>query len=272
MSKIRNYFKKLFIITNTQSVRLLPGNIAFFLVLSLFPLLTLLGVIATHLGVSSDGLVELFNTSLPNNVSSVLTSYIVGSSFDTNIGIFMILGFILASNGSHAIIIASNSLYGFPNANYLKRRIKSAFIILILIAMLIFLLGFIAFGNHIISYIISNVDDLKASKIIYDTFKILKWPFSILIIFLNLKLIYMIAPDRKVPSKHTTKGAMFTTVLWILIVQAYSYLVTNFINYDLFYGSLSNIVILMMLTYFLSYVLVIGIAINVKSYEYKIED
>lgn len=272
MSKIKKYFKELFNIMHTQSVKLLPGNIAFFLVLSLFPLLTLVGIIASSVGVGSNSLIEMINSAFPNNVSSILDSFVVGKGFDTNVGIFMALGFILASNGSHAIIIASNSLYGFPDSSFLKRRFKSAFIILLLITMFIFMLGFVAFGNYIISYIISNVEDIKISKIIYDTFNILKWPFSILIIFLNVKLIYIIAPDRKMPIRHTTKGAIFTTILWILIVKLYSYWVANFVNYDVFYGSLSNIIILMMLVYFISYILVIGIAINVKSYEYKIED
>ena len=73
-------------------------------------------------------------------------------------------------------------------------------------------------------------------------------------------------------SKHTNKGAIFTTISWIVVIQIYSYWVTHFSNYDIFYGSLSNIVILMLMTYIISYILVIGIAINVKSYEYKIED
>ena len=96
--------------------------------------------------------------------------------------------------------------------------------------------------------------------------------YEIFIIFFNVKLIYTIAPDWKILSKHTTKGAMFTTVGWILAVQVYSYWVSNFSNYDIFYGSLSNIAILMLLTYIISYILVIGIAINVRSYEYKIQD
>ena len=272
MTRIKSYFKRLFNITNTQSVKLLPGNIAFFLVLSLFPLITLVGVIATLLGVSSEGLVNVIDTSLPRNISSILDVYIIGRGFDTNIGIFMIIGFILASNGAHSIIIASNSLYGFPNSSYLKRRVKSIFIILLLIVMFIFMIGFVAFGNYIVNYVVENLKDIKTANLIQNGFNILKWPFSILIIFLNVKLIYLIAPDSKLPLKHTTKGAIFTTVFWILIVELYSYWVTNFANYDLFYGSLSNIAILMLLTYFISYILVIGIAINVRSYEYKIED
>ena len=73
-------------------------------------------------------------------------------------------------------------------------------------------------------------------------------------------------------SKHTTKGAIFTTISWIVVIQIYSFWVNHFSNYDLFYGSLSNIAILMLMIYLISYILVIGIAINVKSYEYKIDD
>lgn len=272
MTKIKQYFNKLFNIIGTQSVRLLPGNIAFFLVLSLFPLLTLVGVITNSLSMSSDSLINIIDTSLPSNVSSILDSYIIGKEFDTNIGIFILVGFILASNGAHSIIIASNSLYGFPNSNYLKRRLKSVFITLLLIIMFIFMISFVGFGNYIVTYITSNIDDANLANLITDGFNVLKWPISMLIIFLNVKLIYVIAPDWKVLSKHTTKGAIFTTVLWILVVRLYSYWATNFANYDLFYGSLSNLAILMILTYFISYIFVIGIAINVKSYEYKIED
>mgnify|MGYP003295219685 CR=1 FL=1 len=44
----------------------------------------------------------------------------------------MIIGFFLASNGADAIILASNNLYGFPNSDYLKRRIKAIFIIILI--------------------------------------------------------------------------------------------------------------------------------------------
>ena len=52
----------------------------------------------------------------------------------------------------------------------------------------------------------------------------------------------------------------------------YSFWINNFSNYDIFYGSLSNLAILMLIMYFLAFVFVIGIGINVKTYEYKIKD
>lgn len=272
MEKVKKYFKNLYEIIVTPSMSYLPGNIAFYLVLSIFPILTLIGVIASKFYININSLVSIINTTLPKNIADVLDTYIQGKGFDTNIGIFMIIGFFLASNGASAIIMASNNLYGFPNSNYLKRRIKAVFMIILLILLFIFMLGFLAFGNTLLKFILSYLPDKKLVDLIYELFVILKWPFSLLVIFFNVKLIYTIAPDWKIISKHTTKGALFTTISWIIVVEIYSFWVTHFSNYDLFYGSLSNIVILMLITYFISYILVIGIAINVKSYEYKIED
>jgi len=87
------------------------------------------------------------------------------------------------------------------------------------------------------------------------------------IMFFNIKLIYILAPDWKIYSRHTTKGALFTTVGWIITTAIYSYYAIHFANYDFFYGGLSSIVVLMVWVYALSYILVIGIAINVNEYK-----
>ena len=272
MGKIKGYIKNLYDIIITPSMSYLPGNLAFFLVLSLFPILTLIGVIASKFSMNIEAIVEMITTALPSNVSNIIGDFMQGKGFDSNIGIFMIIGFFLASNGADAVILASNNLYGFPNSDYVKRRVKAIFIIILIILLFIFMLGFLAFGNHIINLLLQLIKDKNIVNIVYTLFNILKWPFSIFVIFFNVKLIYTIAPDWKILSKHTTKGAIFTTIGWILAVQIYSYWVSNFSHYDIFYGSLSNIVVLMLLTYIISYILVIGIAINVRSYEYKIED
>ena len=272
MQRLKGYLKKLYDIIVIPSMSYLPGNLAFFLVLSIFPILTLIGVIASSFSINIDSLVNVIDKALPNNVALILADFIQGKGFDRNIGIFMIIGFFLASNGADAIILASNNLYGFPNSDYIKRRIKAMFIIILIILLFIFMLGFLAFGNHIIELLLQLIKDNNLANLISSLFNILKWPFSIFIIFFNVKLIYTIAPDWKILSKHTTKGAIFTTIGWIIAIEIYSYWVSNFSNYDIFYGSLSNIVVLMLLTYIVSYILVIGIAINVRSYEYKIKD
>ena len=249
------------------TVRILPGQIAFFLILSIFPLLMLVGYIATFFGISISSLTDLINDALPKEIATTIMSVISGKSFDSTIGISMITGFILASNGAHAIILASNALYGFPSDDFVRRRVKAMFLIIILVTLFVFVIIVLAYGNIILKGIIDILNLSDYAETIYSLFVIVKWPVAMIIMFFTIKLIYVIAPDWKILSKYTTKGALFTTVGWTIATAVFSYYVSHFANYDIFYGSLSNIVILMIWVYFISYVLVIGIAINVKEYK-----
>ena len=91
---------------------------------------------------------------------------------------------------------------------------------------------------------------------------ILKGPISWLVIFFLVKTIYTIAPDEKIPSNKVNKGAIFTTFAWIIGTLIYSYYITHFAHYSLFYGSLTNLVVLMIWFYYLAFILTVGIAIN----------
>lgn len=81
-------------------------------------------------------------------------------------------------------------------------------------------------------------------------------------IYVTLKLIYTIAPSKNISSKSTTYGALFTTIVWTITTAIFSYYLRFFANYNVIYGNLSSIIILMMWVYIISYVFVMGIAIN----------
>ena len=269
MAKVKRILKRLFVIIRDPAMLFLPGNLAFFLVLSIFPVLTLTGVIASLFSVSLD--FPSFFSILPKNVVDVFLSYTSGKGFDSNIGLFMIIGFIIASNGADALVIASNTLYGIPHSNYLKRRIKDLFLIFFIIILIVFLFAFLGFGNQIINFFMRYIESENIKFIIYKIFYMLKYPFSMFIIYFNIKIIYTIAPDSKIYSKTTTKGAIFTTFAWTVTTVIFGYYIKHFSNYGFFYGSLSNIIILILWIYLLAYILVIGIAINSGQYNVKEE-
>ena len=270
MKRIKNMINALLKIVKQPVMRILPGQIAFFLVLSIFPLLTLVGIIASFFSISVSSLIVIIKDTFPVEVTEMLIPFIQGKGFDTNIFISMILGFYLASNGTHSIILASNMLYKVDSNDYIKRRVKSFFLIILLLSLFLFLLAFLTFGNKIFKIILGLVYT-NAPHFIYNLFVLLKWPFAIFIIYIIMKLVYTIVPDITIKSKTTTKGAIFTTVGWTLATAIYSYYVSNFTNYDIFYGSISNVIVLMTWVYILSYILVIGIAINAKNNEYNKE-
>lgn len=265
--KIKIILSKLYGIIRKPEMLILPANLAFFLVLSVIPIFILIGLIASTFSLSLDLVVDFIGENLPSQVTEILETFISGKGIDLDVGFFTITAFILASNGPHSIIVTSNTLYNFEQGSYLNRRIKALILTILLVTLFIFIIVVLAFGNNILKAIFEIGILKNVSNFAYSLFVYLKWPIAFFIIFFSIKLIYTIAPDKNVPSKYVNKGAIFTTLGWILTTAIYSYYVSHFSKYDIFYGSLSNIIILMMYIYFLSYILVLGIAINSNSYE-----
>ena len=264
MEKIKRYLKKLYNIASMEEMRILPGNIAFFLVLSLMPILTLAGIICNKLLTFVD-VKEIIVGFIPSSLESILNSFFtieVGS----HLIIFLIIGFIVASNGAHAIILSSNNLYKIDAGNFIVRRIKAFFLTIILMLMLMFALVVLAFGNIILKFILSLEFFEFINYNIYSLFIWLKYPIAFIVIYFLVKALYTMAPDKKIPSKYVTLGSLFTTIGWLLVTLGYAFYITNIANYNRFYGSLSNIIILIIWIYLISYVFVLGIAINTSYY------
>ena len=266
MNKIKNYFKRLFDIIKKPEMKVLPGQLAFFLFLSLVPIITLVVYISFILSIGTDSVRVFVDKVFPADVSNILVPYISDVGIDIHTIIFMITGFLVASNGSNSLIVTSNVLYKIESKGYFKTLVKSLLMTILLVILFVFIIFVLAFGDKIIN-IITNINIFANIKeeilIIYS---ILKWPIGIFIIFFIIKLLYTLAPSRKIKSKYMNRGAIFTTIMWVIVTIIYSFYINNYANYNLFYGSLANIIIIMLWVYVLSFILVIGMAINNEYY------
>ncbi len=262
-----NFIKEIYNIIKKPVMGILPGQLAFSFVLTIIPILAIVGWIGAKFSLSVENLSEFVRENFPATTSNLLLPLIDGVGFDVNILVFLISAFVLASRGAYSIIVTSNILYNIELKGAFRRRVKSVIITLILILLICFLIIVPGFGDQILSFIVdlSFVDPISEGFIIM--YHILKYPISFLLIFFNIKLIYTIAPDKFIKSKTVNIGTMLTTVLWILLTRLYSYYVSNFVNYDIFYGSLSNIIILLLWMYLLSYIFVLGLALNAGKIE-----
>lgn len=270
MEIIKRYMRKLIKIINKEEMKVLPGHLSFFMVLSIIPAITIIGLICNILNFSNLDIVSFFEDVAPVGVMEVVRPFIASSGSRIAL-IYLIIGFILVSNGAFAIIQTSNTLYQVDDSSYLKERIKSLFLTILLMFLFVFIIIVIAFGNKIVSYILGLEIFSNIPSSVYHLFVYTKWPIAFIIIYIILKLMYTLAPDRSIKSRSVTKGSIFTTIGWLGITAIYSYYANNIARYDLFYGNLSNIVILMIWIYCIAYIFVIGIAINVNNYSYMVE-
>ena len=243
MNKIKNYFKRLYDIVMKPEMKVLPGELAFFLFLSLVPIITLVLYVGLILSIGTDSVAVFINKVFPTNVSDILVPYVNDVGIDFSTIISMISGFLIASNGANSLIITSNTLYKIEHKNYFKRLLKSLFMTILLVILFIFIIVVLAFGDKIVKFLISLSIFENISYEIQIIYSISKWPFA-----------YM------------NRGALFTTIMWLLITIIYTFYINNYANYNLFYGSLANIVVIMLWVYALSFALVVGMAINNEHY------
>lgn len=252
-------------------MQILPGQLAFFFVLSIIPLIALLGSIASSFSISLEAIEEIISSAVPEEAVDLLLPIISGQGVNFNIIVFYISAFFLASNGLHSMIISSNLLYKVKNKDYISRRIKALIMTIILVSLLVFVLVVPAFGDTIVKMISKFIHNDSLRTSVQVTYNILKYPISMFLIYFNVKLLYTIAPDKKIKSRETTYGAIVTTIGWILATEIYSFYVETFSKYNLFYGSISNILILLLWVYILAYIFVFGMALN-TSREKDVED
>lgn len=269
LNKIINWVKKIIAIIRKPEIGVLPGQMSFSLVLSSIPIITLMVYAASLFAFSVDDILNLFSSFIPKNILSILSSYLSHNNFTVGVGITLFIAFILASNGPYSMIVASNMLYKVEKTDYLLGRIKALVMTLLLIFLVVFTLVVLSFGSAILNLLFKYGFFLQMKSWILLLYYIIKWPVSLFIIFVAVKLLYTMAPDASIKSKYVNKGAAFTTVSWIVIANIYAYYVANFSRYDIIYGNLSTIIILMIVIYIFSYLFVIGIAINASLYENK---
>ena len=134
-----------------------------------------------------------------------------------------------------------------------------------LLSLILFVVLVPAFGELIINAISKDTPG-KVIDTIHVIYDVLKYPISFLLIFIDLKILYTLAPNAKIPSAYNNYGTLFTTGMWIVITRVYSLYLNHFNTYDIFYGSFGNVVIMLFWVYLLAYAFTMGLAINAEYY------
>ena len=162
-NKTKNVLKKLLKIIKKPEMIILPGNLSFSLILSIFPAIILLGYIFSKLNISAKVLTDLFAPNIPSDIVNILEKFIDTDIGSGNVFITVILTFIFASNGTNSIITTTNILYKNEGGETIERRVKSFFLVILLMfvfSITVFILGF---GSSILKMIpgMNKFKDLK---------------------------------------------------------------------------------------------------------------
>ena len=246
----------------SKELGILPAGLAYSFVLALIPIISLIFYLVTTINVSADFIMNFINNTFPEGVTNLIQPVFIENLSVSSL-VTLILGLIVTVNGFSAMIIASNTIYEIDNAPVIKRLFKSLILSIILIILITFMVFVPLLCNSIIKLLSLLGTFISDNEYLVNVlYFILRVPVALLVVFVLVKLIYIIAPDQHIPSKSTTPGALFTTISWVVLTVGFSYYINNIARYDRVYGNLANVVIIMLWFYFLAYILVLGMIIN----------
>lgn len=257
---LKKGIKNIYELLSTNEMQVLPGQLAFYIIMSIVPILAICTGIIGHF-ITNFNLISFISKMLPTSLANIIIPFVMSNS---NSSVYIvILGYLfMAANGPKAIIITSNELYKIKENNGLKLFFKSIIMTFVLIMLFIFIILIPIFGSVLIK-LIGNY--IKITDYL-NTINILKVLFSFVFVYLSIKILYTLAPNDDIKSNTTTTGALFTSLSWIIATEVFSFYITNVAKYDLLYGNFANIIILLLWVYLLSYLFVVGMAINANKY------
>ncbi len=264
MKILKDYWKNFWNVFWQPDMLILPGQLAYFFFLSVVPILTLISYGASYLNLSVDFISNFVTKAFGNDIANLVVPMVSNTQFSTGYIITLLIGYFIASNGAASIIVISNKIYGIKDSGFLRRRIKAIVMTIFIVILFIFMLTVPVFGDKIIELITYVNLNARITRQLTIIMKVLKGPVSWFVIFLFIKILFTMAPDRRLPSSYVNYGAIFTSISWILVTAVYSYYINNYANYSMFYGGLANIVILMLWVYLLAYIFVIGMGLNYR--------
>lgn len=265
--KVNVWVKKIIAILMQRDMLVLPGQLAFFLLLATVPTISLIAYLGSFLHLSTYFFSNFVTNAFGADIAGIVIPAISEMTFTPAFLLPLLVAFYTASGGASSIIVTSNQLYHLENTSFIRRKIKGLIMTLVLMLLVIFLLFVPAFGDKVIEIIQFSKMNTQLLTALVTFINWTKGPISWVLIFFLIKVIYTMAPDGHVSSKYTTKGSLFTSINIIVVTELYSFYANNIAHYGFLYGSLARFIVLMIWFYFISYTIVIGIAINSEEYQ-----
>jgi membrane protein len=183
------------------------------------------------------------------------------------LSIGFILSLFFSSNAMMGIMRSFDKNYaGFKKRKGLQQRLVAIKITLLLYFFVLSSVILLVAREAVLKWLgINNTTILS----VINNFR---WLVIILLFFACVSFIFKHAPSVHKKWKLINAGSVLASLLMLIMTFAFSWWVTHFSNYDRLYGSISTILIIMVLIFINSLILLIGFELNVSIYSLKAQE
>lgn len=246
------------------------AEMAFFILLSLFPLLLVIANIIPLLPLETNEVLALVADFVPEDIFNIIEPILEGY-LESASGGFISFGLLTAIWSASKVITilrrVLDDVYGsVQKKNVVVGRILSLFVmlgILLIIGVAIFIF---VFGESILAFI-QNTIGFEIPFI--QEFLLLRWVILLVILFGVLLVVFRFVPNHHLTFKYSYQGAIFSTIGWMLLTQGFSIYLAVASDDALTNATFGGFLALMLFLYFSSIVILLGALLNAIIFEWK---
>ena len=254
-----DFFRTLWREWDTDSVGDIAGALTFFAVLAIFPFLVFVVSLASLFLDPSEALsltAELRRVA-PGAVADILGERLQALSAGAPPGLLTVsaLGAIwAASGGITALMRALNQAYDVKESRSFWKVRGLAILATLIAAALSILAAVIAIATPAVADAIGGP---IATVILW-----LRIPVAGFIMMLVLALLYYYLPDVEQDFRFITPGSVSAVILWLLASLGFSFYVSSFGSFEVTYGALGGVIVLLLWMWISAQAVLLGAEIN----------
>lgn len=261
-------FQKNFKRANVSSTAIV---IAYYTLVTIFPMVIFIGNILPLLRLEVDAVLPYLEMAMPRSIYTTLepliTKFLQTGASGSVASISGLVTLWATSRGINALKQAFNQAYDVGNdQGVITQRLLSFLIMIFIGVMLIILFVIYSFGQLVLEHL-TPLFELPTDWL--TTFSQLKWPTTVLGLFLIFIILYFLVPNAKVHLKYIWPGAVVATLGWMMLTQVFSIYVRYFARSFLSYGTIGTFIVLLLWLNYSAYVIMVGVVINASLEELR---
>lgn len=262
-TKVMRFFKTTYTRFMTSEMGTSSIVVAYYLLLSLFPLVIAIGNVLPFLSIDPNSVLPYVRELIPQQVYQFIGPAIENLLTQGSGGLLSISALVTiwsASQSINALQTAMNKAYGVENRkNVILVRLVSLVTIVFFMGAIVGVTLVLGFGKIVLD-VLQPV--LHFPGTIIDTFQTLKWPLTIVILLIVMMLIYWLVPNAKIKVRSTVPGAIFATVGWMLLGQLFGLYAKFFAARLSGYQIIGSFIVLMLWLNLAATIIILGGIIN----------
>ncbi|KUO58863.1 MAG: hypothetical protein APF84_14110 [Gracilibacter sp. BRH_c7a] len=246
------------------------GQVAYYIILSFFPLLIFLLTLAAYFNLTIHQLFKDLPYLIPAQsysiIDKVLTE-VLSSRSPTLLSLSMFGAFWASLNGINALMRGIGKAYQIKETrSFIRFKLTAILFLIILFLAMILSFTILVFGEKLGNLLFQFFEAGSLFPYIWQKLRLL-------IQFCFLVLTFLILNQMATRAKYSTwlmfPGSLIAATGWVVISLAFSFYVRHFNNYSVTYGSIGGIIILILWIYWSSAIFLLSCAFNAVLIENK---